>query len=252
MGTEELLRRLGLDSSEIRVYLALLETGQTTTGPLVKKSGIPSSKIYHILGRLVENGLASYLHHGGVKYYRPSRPLALRHIADLKEQELQKTRDELEALLPSLESEFSAEKESSGVELLEGIRGIKTVYDLALASTARGGEMHTIGYPLLASSLFNAYFRDYHAQLAKKEIRAKIIYDHDTWFGKTRERRPHADQRYLPRGIATPAFIHIFKGHVAIMVVTERQKLAILIKNKEVEESYLRYFDLLWKVARKT
>ncbi|VVC03996.1 HTH-type sugar sensing transcriptional regulator TrmB [Candidatus Bilamarchaeum dharawalense] len=246
----EILRKLGLNRHEIDVYLALLEIGQTTSGPLVKKTRIPSSKIYHILGGLIEKGLVGYLHYGGVKHFRVNKPLALRHLLDLKEQELSGLKSELETALPSLESEYEAEKTEYRVELFEGLRGIKSVYDISFDQLKKGEEMYTIGYPVLASQLLNAYFKEFHKKLAKKGIVAKILYDYDTWFSKKREPRPHAEQRYLPKGIKTPAFIHIFKDHIGIMVVTEKQKLSIFIKNKEVADSYIHYFNLLWRVGR--
>lgn len=246
----ELLRRLGLNQKEIRVYLGLLETGKTKTGPLVKKTGIPSSRIYHVLGSLEEKGLVGAVHHGGVKIFRANHPMVLRHLLEMRERELAKLEAELEEALPALENEFEVEKTEYRVEILEGLRGIKSVYDLSLEMTGKGEEMCTIGYPLLASTLLNAYFRKYHMRLAKRKVKARILYDYDTWFGKKREARPHARQRYLPKGIHTPAFVHIFRGHTAIIVVTEKQKLCILIKNREVSESYRQYFELLWKAGK--
>lgn len=246
----ELLSKLGLSQKEIEVYLALLEIGQTKTGPLVKKTRIPSSKIYHVLGTLIDKGLVGSLQHGGVKLFKANPPMVLRHLVERKENELKALNQKLEDALPSLEQEFLMEKPDYNVEILEGLRGIKSVYDLTLDLTGKGEEMCTIGYPLLASTLLNAYFKEYHKKLAKKRVHARILYDHDTWFGKKRAKRPHAKQKYLPKGIHTPAFVHIFKGHIAIMVVTEKQKLCILIKNKEVSESYQQYFDLLWKTGK--
>jgi HTH-type transcriptional regulator, sugar sensing transcriptional regulator len=246
----EILRKLGLDSNEIRAYVALLAIGQTTTGALVKRSSIPSSKIYHVLDGLIGKGLVSYIVKGKVKWFRANRPTILRHLLDLREQETEKIKRELETLLPSLEQEFLNEKQEQSVEILEGLRGIKTVYEITLDIGKKGEEMCTIGYPILASQLLNAYFKDYHRRIAKKGMRAKILYDYDTWFGKKREARPHAKQRYLPKGIHTPAFIHIFQEYVGIMVVTEKQKLSIFIKNKEIADSYQHYFDLLWKQGK--
>ena len=246
----EPLRKLGLENNEIKVYLNLLEIGETTTGPLVKNSGIPSSKIYHILDKLIIKGLVSYFLHGGVKKFRANKPLVLKHLLDLKEQELVKIQQELDKILPILESTYSSEKQDYSVELLEGLRGIKSVYDLSLNLTKSGEFICTIGYPLLASQLLNAYFKDFHTRMTKKHVFGKILYDHDTWFAKNRESRPYSEQKYLPKGIKTPAFIHIFRDHVAIMVVTEQQKLSILIKNREIAQSYLHYFDLLWKLGK--
>lgn len=248
----DILRKLGLTDNEITVYLSLLSIGQTTTGPLVKKARIPSSKIYQILDSLIERGITSYIMDGKVKKFRVNVPSSLRHLLDLKESELEKTKQELEKVLPSLENEFLSEKIDYGVEVFEGLRGIKSFYDNTLEMCKSKEEMYTIGYPMLASQLLNAYFRDYHRRVAKKGILVRVLYDYDTWFSKKREARKHAEQRYLPRGIDTPAFIHIFRDYVGIIVVTEKQKTCIVIKNKEVADSYMLYFNLLWKLGRKT
>ncbi len=249
---KELFGRLGLNKNETTVYLTLSEMGETTTGPLIKKTSIPSSKIYSILGSLIEKGLVGYFIHGGVKTFRANKPLVLRHLLDIKEQELTKLREEVDQSIPLLEKAFfEATNSNYNVEVLEGLRGIKTVYDLSLSLNKAGGKMYTIGYPLLASTLLNAYFKEFHKKLTARSIRAKVLYDYDTWFAKKRESRPYADQRYLPKGIKTPAFIHIFNDYVGIMVITEHQKLSILIKNREIAQSYLEYFNLLWRLGKK-
>ena len=248
----DILRKLGLTTNEIRVYLALLEVGRSTTGPLVKKSGVPSSKIYSTLDSLVERGVVGFVIEGKMKKFNANRPETLEHLIELKERELEFTRKEFDLVLPSLRAEFETEKHTYSVEVLEGLRGIKSVYDLSLEIVKKGDYMYTMGYPKLASQLLHAYFNHYHKLMQRKRLRAKIIYDFDTWFSKKRLKRPHAEQRYLAKGIHTPGFIHIVKDYVAIMVVTEKQKSAILIKNKEVAESYLQYFNLIWNISKKT
>jgi sugar-specific transcriptional regulator TrmB len=247
----EILQRLGLSKNEIVAYLALLSTGKTTTGPLVKKTGIPSSRIYSTLDSLVAKGAVGYVVEGKVKLFSANRPEVLGHLIELKEQELEETKRGFKSVLPSLRAEFEAERQEYGVEIFEGLRGIKSVYDLSLEVLDRGGCLYTVGYPKLASQLLNAYFLEYHEKLPRLGIKAKLIYDYDTWFAKKRPERPHAEQRYLPEGIHTPGFINIAKDYTAIMVVTEKQKTAILIKNKEVAESYLQYFNLIWGISHR-
>lgn len=247
----ETLRKIGLSDAEIKAYLALLELGQTTTGPIVKKSGIPSSKIYHLLGSLSDKGLVGHIVHGKVKKFRANNPVILRHVLDLREKETNELREQLEQTIPSLENLFTSDKSEHKIEIFEGLRGIKSIYDFTLKVCGKGEILYTVGYPLLASQLLHAYFKDYHKRMAKKGLGGKILYDYDTWFAKKREARPHSEQKYLPKGIHTPAFIHIFDEYVAIMVVTEQQKISILIKNDKVAKSYRQYFDLLWKLGKK-
>jgi len=48
------LKEAGLTEGEIRVYLALLELGLSTSGPILEKSGITKSIIYRILDKLIK------------------------------------------------------------------------------------------------------------------------------------------------------------------------------------------------------
>ena len=47
------LREAGLTKGEIKVYLALIELGSTTTGPLIEKSKVSRSIVNEILKKLI-------------------------------------------------------------------------------------------------------------------------------------------------------------------------------------------------------
>ena len=70
----ELLEAIGLTKSEIKVYLALLELGSSTTGPIVEKSGASSSKIYEILEKLIQKGLVGHVIKAGKKHFEAAPP----------------------------------------------------------------------------------------------------------------------------------------------------------------------------------
>lgn len=54
--TRKALEKIGLTSYEVKVYSALLKTGQISASDLSQKSGVPYSKIYEVLGTLEEKG----------------------------------------------------------------------------------------------------------------------------------------------------------------------------------------------------
>lgn len=243
---ESTLMQFGLTKNEAIVYLALLDLGKTTTGSLIKKTNIPSSKIYILLASLSEKGIVGYISEGKIRKYFANRPETLYHLTDLQEQKIHESRLTLTKLLPSLNSRFDLEPSNEKVEVFEGLRGIKSIYDLSLDVLKKGECMYTFGYPRLASELLNAYFEQYHKKIQNKGVVAKVIYDYDAWFWKKRSSRPLVEQRYLPKGLHTPGFVHIVKDYVAIIVVTSNQKTAVLIKNKDVAQSYLEYFKLIW------
>ena len=76
---------------------------------------------------------------------------------------------------------------------------------------------------------------------------AQIIFDSSAK-GKLKK-IPYAEIRFLPKNYATPAATNIYGNKVAIINWTENP-LAILINNKEIADSYRKYFEILWKSAK--
>ncbi len=54
-----ILEKAGLTKNEIKVYLTLVEKGESTSGPLIRAIGINSSKVYESLERLPKKGLVN-------------------------------------------------------------------------------------------------------------------------------------------------------------------------------------------------
>ncbi|MGM5480389.1 MAG: TrmB family transcriptional regulator [Nanobdellota archaeon] len=70
----KILQDIGLSEREAKLYLALLDFGQTTIGPLVEKTRIPSSKIYEVMNRLETKGLANHIIIKKTKQFQASDP----------------------------------------------------------------------------------------------------------------------------------------------------------------------------------
>ncbi|MBU1270375.1 MAG: helix-turn-helix domain-containing protein [Nanoarchaeota archaeon] len=85
MAEIDILEDLGLSEAEAKVYLALLETGSTLAGPIIKKTGLHRGTTYQILQRLIEKGLVSYVIKAGKRYFEATDPN--RFLAILKEKE---------------------------------------------------------------------------------------------------------------------------------------------------------------------
>ncbi|MBW2981314.1 helix-turn-helix domain-containing protein, partial [Candidatus Woesearchaeota archaeon] len=68
------LEDLGLTNAEIKVYLTLLELGQTKVGPIIEKSDLQSSVVHNALHKLQDKGLISYIKKGQIKHYKATDP----------------------------------------------------------------------------------------------------------------------------------------------------------------------------------
>jgi hypothetical protein len=92
---------------------------------------------------------------------------------------------------------------------------------------------------------------EWQKERASKGIKLRVIYDEDArGHGKKREKLKHTVVRYLPSEMKTPALIEIFEDYVATIIVMPKP-IVFLIRSKEVAQSYLHYFNLVWKQARR-
>ena len=80
------LKDIGLTNGQIKIYISLLELGETTSGPLIKKSELQNSVVYNALNKLIKHGLVTYIQKGKRKYFSTTDPKNLiQFIQDKKE-----------------------------------------------------------------------------------------------------------------------------------------------------------------------
>ena len=70
----ERLREIGLGEYEAKLYLALVRRHPATGYELARSSGVPSSKVYEVLGRLQDKDLVFVTDGGRAKRYLPADP----------------------------------------------------------------------------------------------------------------------------------------------------------------------------------
>ncbi|WP_169719318.1 TrmB family transcriptional regulator [Desulfovirgula thermocuniculi] len=101
----ELLTALGLSLYEAKAYLALLRQNPANAHEVSRVSGIPASRVYETLNRLVRKGLVVQVGNDPVRYVPlPARDLIMSQRAYWK-----RILDELECELSHLEAESTAE-----------------------------------------------------------------------------------------------------------------------------------------------
>ncbi|PIU21258.1 MAG: hypothetical protein COT15_03225 [Candidatus Diapherotrites archaeon CG08_land_8_20_14_0_20_34_12] len=244
------LKEIGLTEGEIRAYIAILGLGKTSVGPLIGQSKVSPSKIYLILERLVEKGLATVSIEGKVKRFSPTEPKYLLKIIEEKGNRLKETEKKLQELIPQLEKKKGLIKEEERVEIYRGINGIKAFFELGLREMKKGEMMYTLGVSKEMSRLFNNYFKDFHKRRAEKGIFCKSIYNFDSWQYKKREKRKLVEYKVFPKGQNSPTFLFIFRDFVGTIIVTDDEQVCTAIKNREIVKTHRDYFDLMWKKAK--
>ncbi len=244
------LESIGLSKNEITLYLALLKSGPTTTTPLIRSSGIPPSKTYEVLDRLISKGLASYVKKSNKKYYQASNPEFLKTIIHEKKHELNNKERALKSLIPQLKQLQKSPESTINIEIFEGIRGLKMVYEKIYDTLTLGETQYIIGAPKLINEKMEGFLLDWHERRIKKGIGCKYIYNSNARkYGHVRSKMKYSEVRYLPEEIITPLWIEIFGNTVSIGHIKNTGAVMFLIEDKEIAKGYKEYFNVLWKTS---
>src|SRR3989338_8276725 len=98
------LLKIGLTEGEAKIYVALLELGPSSVGPIKKRTKISHSNIYEILERLINKGVVTTIISNNIKIFQSVSPRNLSRFLDKKEKELYEQRSLLAKALPRIEA----------------------------------------------------------------------------------------------------------------------------------------------------
>ena len=139
----EELQRLGLNKSEAKVYLALLELGSASAGPITDKAQVSPSKIYGVLEKLLQKGLVSYIVKAKTKFYTAASPQKLKEYLEQEKQEIRKREELLEGMLPKLKRVQKLAEEKQEAEIFVGFPAMKNAY-FTMYDAAKKGDEHMV------------------------------------------------------------------------------------------------------------
>jgi sugar-specific transcriptional regulator TrmB len=238
------LEKLGLTANEISVYLALLELGTVTTGAIVKKSNLHTSRVYESLEKLVEKGLVSFVIKSNKKHFSASSP---EHLIDILEEQ----KKEVNEILPQLKALNMQKQPDYKSTIYDGYKGVKSVYDNIIRTLKPGDEILVFGARAADDSFMaKTYFKQYTQRRVEKQIKMKIIFNDDAReTGKFYSELAFTEVRYMPKDMKTPAAIDIYGNNVGTLVLNP-QPIVFLISSKEVADSYREFFRMLWKMCK--
>lgn len=231
---------IGLTQAEIKIYLALLELGTSTAGPILQKTGLQNSVVHMTLHKLIEKGLVSFIKEGKVNHYHPADP---KHIIEFINEKKQR----FEQILPELLIKQQTAKETTEMTTFRGIRGMKELLFELL--DAGGNEHHTIGSAKESLMLGDEWWVSYHKKRAEKGITAKLIFNESLQFWKAEGKYPNSEIRYTKAGFEPLTETIIRNDKIGILIWTEKP-LGILIHNKAAALSYDQFFNVLWETGK--
>ncbi len=236
----QILEDIGLTNAEIKVYLALLELGTSSAGPILDKSALQNSVVHMTLHKLIDKGFVTFVKEGKRNHYQAANP---RHIIDF----INHKKERFEQILPELLIKQQEAKQKPEIISFRGIRGIKEL--LMGLLDAGGSEHHTFGSSVKSLMLGEAWWISYHKKRAAKDIKAKLLFNESLANWSADKKYLKAKIRYTKAGFEPLTETIIRNDKVAIIIWSDKP-LGVLIHQKEAAQSYDQFFNIMWKQAK--
>ncbi len=248
MGLMELiqsLKNLGLNEKEARVYIALLQTGQSTAYRVAKHSGLKKPTAYVILDDLIDKGIVSKVPRAKIMQYNAISPEDL-----FSTYKSRLANAETEAL-PELKALSRGRmKNKVKVSYYEGLEGIREMYN-KLCKTMAGKEYTGFfAHEKDTPPELLKFFDELNEKIRKQNIRRRgITVKHKSlkkYLNKDFQKKYQLNLRALPANVYDSNIsIEIYKNYTQIF--SHRYLQGILIDNPDIARTIKQIFEIVWK-----
>lgn len=250
---EKTIQELGLEETEAKVYLALLELGPSTVSEITKKAAITRTLGYHVLEKLGWYGLVDQVSGKGSKIvFSAEHPQRLvQHIKNKKNQ-WQRTLEKVEQKLPGLVSLYKfADKPT--IRYQEGAEGIKSIFEETLKSESEIlSIMDVDGWDV---SDFRNWARNYNKERSEKKIHERILLL-DTpiarnWLKDYQGSFKYTDYRWIKKeqlkGIDLfGGEVNIYENKVVMALLKNPNRMGVIIESAALASILKSLFELAW------
>lgn len=153
------LHYLGLNKTEARVYLYLLENGTASPTQIAKGAGILRTNSYHVIQSLLAQHLIQATPSGKRQAYSASDPESFYQAIETKKQAITR-------VLPDLRGLYTTQKHKPKIQFYEGIEQIIQVYSRSLEAK----EIFAIGSTNTLGKVLPDFYKRYVSLVKEKNI----------------------------------------------------------------------------------
>lgn len=234
----ESLKDIGLEEREVKIYLALLELGESTVLPVAQKSDIKRTYAYDVLDSLMKKGLVSYVEKNGRRRYAAEDP---KKIDQILRDRLAHFRD----VLPEIMTIFNRSINKPKVRFYEGSDNIRGLYE----EFAHVKEYVSLASPDHFYDLLGKPYLDYlttNILKNKTKVRELFAQSYTEVHFQKRYVKGLQEMRLLPPEIELDTDLTIFDRQKLVLISYAGVPHAISIEGSTIIDTHLKMFDLLW------
>lgn len=238
------LEKLGLNSQEIKTYIACLKLESAKASQIAASANLERQAVYYILNLLLKRGFITQTTKSGVMHYSVVNPkLLIGKIED--EQRIKK--EAIKIIEEEYESMKGVAISRPKVEQYEGVEGFKTI--LREMIDVPNQELYSYSSEKVVK--FQPFFLSpYVKQRKEKNIKLKTIGEKSLKLKQYSEDNKVSDRKikFIDKIMDGKDYaMAISKDKVIFVRVTEKEQIGIKIEDPSFAELQANIFRTLWK-----
>lgn len=242
---ENELKQLGLTDNEVRVYLALLEIGEHTAGPIVMKLGIHRQLVYDALGGLEKKNMVTRVIKGNRNHFRIADPENILTGIKAKEQAARR-------IIPGILALAAGQARGQEIKVYEGEKAYR---ELTIGHYERMEPENetqvffSMGQRFLDIMVVGGGLKRLEKIEQEKKLASRFLFS-EQWRGKLGiETHPFRTWRFAAIEHESPITAQIWPDGVSL-ISSGSDVFVIDIKNMDFRAAYLNYFEIFWRLGR--
>ena len=236
---KRLFAGLGLSKNSFLVYEKLFTTGPMSITKLHEKTALHRPEIYRILDELAQRKLISPTHQGKRKTYVAAPANGVRDI-------FATYLEEVEKVLPELQTSYRSDRTKPTITLHEGRGGITSVFADLIDSTNRGETFYRFSSERDLNRTNTYLPRDYRKKRDAKGLERFVITA--PRIGKEKKVRMERAMKYIPEGF------DLFDQDVIELIYADKvafidlaSETSLIINSARLADFHKKLFRLLYQ-----
>jgi sugar-specific transcriptional regulator TrmB len=241
------LMKLDFNRNEAKVYLALIKFGKADAKQIIKETKFHKNIVYDNLEKLIDKGLVSFILEGKKKVFQIASSDSLVNYFKEKEQEVKEKKEAAIKISKEINKIAKSLPTKQEATIYRGIKAIKSFYN----ETLNKGDYVVFGAPQESVDIMGEIFwQNYNLKRAHNKITVKMIFNPSIRYHGKKLINKFTKIKYFERDFEPLTETLIQREEVAITVWT-KEPILFLIQDKDVAASYKKFFEKMWKLARK-
>jgi len=125
-----ILTSVGLNESEVAVYISCLGTCSRPASTIAKRAGLKRGQTYNILNSLLQKGIVQEYIKSNTRYFTSINPGSLLSLIERKQTHLQQQKSALAEILPILEKISQPRANQPKVLFFHGMEGVREILEI--------------------------------------------------------------------------------------------------------------------------